>query len=155
MRKKIAMRKGAGKVAKFAGGGEVDRPARRSLISNNAVGSNRARGRVPVGAEAGPDPIQMEYTVGAPRAGALAGADMGGVGNPNPVDVMPPPVPPPVPRVRARARPARREMTADELNDREMTRILNDRSLAAAQAGRNMYAKGGMVKPRRAKKGKC
>jgi len=139
MRKKLKMRGGC-KPAKFAEGGSVRRP---SLISNNPVGSNRARGRVPVGATAGPADETMSYDL---RPAAMAGAGMGGVGGdlPMPPEFVAPPA-------RSRRAPARRrEMSADDLNEREMTRILNERSLAAAQAGRNMYAKGGLIN---AKKG--
>lgn len=143
MRKKLKMR-GGNKTAKFADGGSV----RSSLISNNPVGSNRARGRIPVGASAGPADETMSFDL---RPALIAAAQAGGVGNEAPVDVMPPPEPPAAPSVRRRrvAAPRQRQMTADELNDREMTRILNERSLAAAQAGRNMYKGGGLVKPRK------
>lgn len=120
MRKKIAMRKG-GKVAKYADGGTV----RGSAITNNPVGRNRGR-TVPIGAtaleEGGREMAPYEVVVEAER---------------------PLPTPPIPPR---RSRPARsRAMSADDLNDREMTRILNERSLEAARAGRNMYKKGGRV----------
>jgi hypothetical protein len=167
MRKKLAMRRG-GKVAKYAEGGRVagqrptenrarmaaeaaagfdeeeDRILRRraanraspSLISNNPVGSNRAAGRIPVGAPV-PMPLPTPAATAAPMEAPLPT----------------PPIPPeggPPPRRRGRpmptnARSRRREMTADELNEREMTRLLNERSLAAAQAGRNMFRKGGKV----------
>jgi hypothetical protein len=172
MRKKLEMRRG-GKVAKYAEGGAVAAPrrgglrsaqanaitrrmvdeaaaaaeeqdaARRSritnepvgarigaggagLISNNPVGSNRAAGRIPIGA---PVPMPLEAPLPTP------------------------PIPPedgPPPRRRGRPMPAnarsrRREMTADELNEREMTRLLNERSWRAARAGRNMFRKGGKV----------
>jgi 23S rRNA (adenine2503-C2)-methyltransferase len=55
-------------------------------------------------------------------------------------------------RREARAAGRRRQMSAAELTDREMTRILNDRSLEAAQAGRNMYKKGGKVAAKGRKK---
>lgn len=138
MRKKLKMRSGS-KAAKFAGGGSVRTRAR----------SQGLRQRAPI---YGPDseavaPEAMSYDL---RPAVVAGADAGGVGGNLPV----PPefVAPPAARRRA---PARRQMTADDLNEREMTRILNERSLASAQAGRNMYAKGGLVKPKRSKKGAC
>ncbi len=154
MRKKMKMRAG-GKVAKYADGGSVDgsmdaflsasgvpgyeprrraaapTPPRRSLIDNSAVG---ARARVPLRAE-----VRAMEDVDATGPGASA--------RPVRMDMPVPPVPParrPLP-AQARAVGRRRQMSADELNDREMTRILNERSLEAAQAGRNMYKKGGKV----------
>lgn len=166
MRKKLKMRSG-GKVAKYAEGGRVfdyedmlaeagvpgferratraaptpsSTRARPSLISNNPVGANRVAGRTPVGMPTPPRPRMSD-----------AGDQ----------PAMPPrraeeslPTPPVPPRRRASTTVTRRrsrEMSADELNDREMTRILNERSLEAARSGRNMYKKGGRVA---AKKGK-
>lgn len=64
---------------------------------------------------------------------------------------------PPAPPRRARGTSASmrrrsREMSAEELNDREVTRILNERSLEAARAGRSMFKKGGKVSVKKGKK---
>jgi len=45
-----------------------------------------------------------------------------------------------------RAPPRRAESTADELNEREITRLLNERSLERARAGEEAMKKGGLVK---------
>ncbi len=126
------------KIKKYADGGAV-RNSRPSLISNNPVGSNRARGLTPVGAtaieEGGRDMEPYTVVVEADRLPSAA-----------------------APAARAavaqRRRAARRGPSADDLNDREMTRILNDRSLDAARAGRNMYKKGGKVSAKKKSTGK-
>lgn len=139
MRKKLRMRSG-GKTAKFASGGRVSQGLRSTRASQNRVQeAERAMGPAPAD-------MSMAYDL---RPAVLAGADAGGVGAslPTPPEFQAPPPP-----IRRRVPARGREMSADELNDREMTRILNERSLAAAQAGRNMYACGGLVKPRKVKK---
>lgn len=130
MRKKLKMRSGS-KSAKFAGGGRVSQGLRSPRASQNRVQeAERAMGPAP------------DETSDMPVAG-MAGTGMGGV-----VGLLAPPAQMAPPRRRASARG--RATSADDLNDREMPRILNERSLAAAQAGRNMYAKGGLIN---AKKG--
>lgn len=171
MRKKIAMRKG-GKVAKYAEGGRVGGPrpqedrarmaaeaapgfdaeeermlARRRAANPWARGESIITNR-PVGAAPRPAPAAE-----APIT-ARAGSEMLGP-NPEPIEARTgrSAFGPAAPRARQASTVTRtrsREMSADELNDREMTRILNERSLEAARAGRNMYRKGGAVK---AKKG--
>lgn len=157
MRKKIAMRKG-GKVAKFADGGRVfnyedmladsgvpgferraapatRRPSRPSLITNTPAG------RTPL-PEGPPGDVMLPRRTGA------------GEDSPEAVTQRQT-ARPAAPRARVSSTATRRrsrEMSADELNDREMTRILNERSLEAARAGRNMYKKGGKVASKTRKK---
>jgi hypothetical protein len=165
MRKKLKMRAG-GKVKKYAEGGSVagQRPTedrarmaaeaaagfdeeearllgrRRapapSLITNNRVGSNRAAGLTPVGSASAPA-LEVGGRTMAPFEPA---AEVDGTGTGAVVRRVSAPT-------RARARPAARQRgpNADELNDREMTRLLNERSLEAARAGRSMFRKGGRV----------
>jgi hypothetical protein len=164
MRKKIAMRKG-GKVTKYADGGRVGGPraqenrramaaaaapgfdaeedallarraARRnspSMVTNNPVGTNPVRGGPPVGAtRLMAEPAPYEST-------AQPAPDL-------PLPPVPPRAPPRVRQRTAMSRSRSRELSADDLNEREMTRILNDRSLEAAQNGRAPFKKGGRVK---------
>lgn len=152
MRKKLKMRQ-ACKPAKFAEGGPIRTRGRgisQGLRQRQPLYDHESE--APVAPRAAP--AEMSYDLRAP---AVAGAGLGGVGAQPEALPLPPPEPPASPprQTVARRSTSRRapELTADDLNEREMTRILNERSLAAAQAGRNMYAKGGLVKPR--KKGKC
>lgn len=137
MRKKLKMRAG-GTVKKYAEGGEVASP-RRSPISNNPVGTNMARGRTPVGATALEDTgdrgkaLEMEVT--APRPAPRNVGDLGAFNEPEARALPVPPVPP-----RRRAIAPRRQRGLSEAD------MLNERSLAAAREGRNMYKKGGKVK---------
>ncbi len=170
MRKKLKMRSG-GKVAKYAEGGRVggQRPQedRARMAAEAAAGFDAEEARIMERRAARARPAQdnpwargesilTNRPVGAaPRAMATParmanatdmaadGPAAGSMANSRPL-----PTPPRPPRSRVASTMTRsrsREMSADELNDREMTRILNERSLEAARAGRNMYRKGGMV----------
>lgn len=153
MRKKLKMRQGSKAPKKYADGGSVRRgrgisqglrsgAARQAAleVANDVMDRTINRSAVrpasalPLPPPEPPLPLPPSPPVRSPVAdAAVAGANAGGV----------------APTMRQRqsvTRSRSRELTADELNDREMTRILNDRSLAAARAGRNMYRKGGMVK---------
>jgi len=127
MRKKIAMRKG-GKVAKFAGGGLAERVG-EGIVNAIAPGVGNAMGASRRGSE------ELMRRSGRPTE--EGGREMA------PYEVVVEAERPP-PRRRSRVSRSR-AMSADDLNDREMTRILNERSLEAARAGRNMYKKGGRV----------
>lgn len=122
MRKKLKMRAG-GKVAKYAEGGRVSQGLRSPRASQARVQeAERTMGEVP-SVETGRRP-RMSDAGGQPAM---------------PESLPTPPIPP------ARRRAVGRRASADDLNEREMTRILNERSLEAARAGRNMFRKGGRV----------
>jgi hypothetical protein len=160
MRKKLKMRAG-GKVTKYAEGGRVSgqRPQedRARMAAEAAAGFDEEEARV-LGRRRAANPwlrgesIINNRPVGAaaPVAGPVrqSGPRMSDAAGQPAIDLIgPPPVPPPVPAsTRARARPiSRRRSSADDLNEREMTRLLNERSLEAARGGRSMFRKGGAV----------
>lgn len=173
MRKKIKMRSG-GKVAKYAEGGTVrgQRPTedRARMAADAAAGFDAEEARIMERRRAANPWLRGESLINnrpvgaAPRTASStpmpAGEDVDGTGTgaaARPVSrpLPTPPVPPRAQRTASGSGAARsrgRGMSADDLNEREMTRILNDRSLEAARAGRNMYRKGGLVKAKKGSK---
>lgn len=170
MRKKLKMRSG-GKVAKYAEGGRVGGPRpqedRAAMAAEAAAGFDAEEERMAARRRAANPWLRGESLLtnrpvgAAPRAAGPApmapmpaGADVDGTGTgaaarPTARALPTPPIPP---RGRTasgsgavrRARP--REMSADDLNERELARI----APGVVPAPRNMYRKGGVV---RAKKG--
>lgn len=169
MRKKLKMRAG-GKVAKYAEGGRVGGPrpqedrarmaadaaagfdaeeervmARRAARAQASADREAANARAREAWRGGQSAITNRPVGGAPAAAARplreSGPRMSDAGG---QPAMPESLPtPPIPPARRRA--VGRRTSADDLNEREMTRILNERSLEAARAGRNMFRKGGRV----------
>lgn len=172
MRKKLKMRSG-GKVAKYAEGGRVGGPRpqedRAAMAAEAAAGFDAEEERIMQRRRAANPWLRGESIINnrpvgaAPRAtpastpardltaeamdGPAAGA------NPGSRPLPTPPIPPRG-RTASGSGAARRSRgpSADDLNEREMTRILNDRSLEAARAGRNMYRKGGAVRVKKGSK---
>ncbi len=140
MRKKIVMRKSSGKTAKFAEGGSV----RGRGISQGLRSDRASQPRVQEAERAMNASTTRRFASDEEQSGdrPMASASV-------PDTVVTAPRSTSAPRRRASG--GRRTSSADDLNERELTRILNDRSLESAREGRNMYKKGGRVM---AKKGK-